>query len=115
MASTANVEQLGKNRQERGRAGAIRTWYARSAANSVAATKPVRTGLASGGEFQRARELGGRLGIGEGVRPGLRYDEKIGRRPQLSAMLTKQLSKQALESIPDDGVAHPTADRDPQS
>jgi hypothetical protein len=114
MASTANVEQLGKNRQLGGKAGARRNRYARSAARSTAARIPAPADSAPGSEFQRPRELGGRLGIREGVRAGLRNDEKIGRRPQLSAMLTKHLAEQPFQSIPDNRVSDPAAHRDPE-
>src|SRR5690348_2667663 len=112
-ASAANAEQLGAKRQAGGRNGAATSWYARTAAIRRRAAGPGRS--RSTVEVEALRELGGRLGIREGVRTGLRYHHDVRRWLDLVLPAAEDLAEESLHAVPDDRVADPLADRHTES
>src|SRR2546425_1669659 len=80
----ANAEQLGANRHVASNEGASTRRYVLSSVISARANSGGGGLSLVGGELEGSRELGGRLGIREGVRTRLRNDHPVGRRPDVA-------------------------------
>src|SRR5947209_5814139 len=115
MAPMANAEQLGANRHAAGNPGASARRYALSSVISARATSPGRGLSLVGGELEGSQELGGRLGIREGVRTRLRDDDHIGRRLDIAAARAKDLAHEPLDATADHRVPDPLAHGDAEA
>jgi len=111
IASTANAEQLGAKRQPPGSTGATVIRYARISVINVRATCPGRPGSAAGVKTEGLRELGGRLGIREGLRTRLCNHHHVERWHDVSLTMAKNFAHDTLHAVPNHGVSDPFADR----
>jgi len=111
----ANREQLGAKRQADGNRGASKRRYARTSTTSARAVKAGRATSALGSEIESSRELGGRLGIGEGLRAGLRDHDEVRRRADVHLMLAKRLAEKSLDTVAYDSVPDALAHRDAET
>ena len=115
MAPMANAEQLGANRHAAGNPGARATRYV---LRSVISARENRRGGGLSlvdGELEGSRELGGRLGIREGVRTRLRDDDQVGGRHDVVAPRAKNLAQDPLDAVSDHRVPDPLAYRDTEA
>src|SRR5262245_11528272 len=67
-----------------------------------------------GGDPERAFEFGGRLGMADLRRVGLRNDEDVERGIQILTPRSEDLPHQPLDSVAYDRVTHARAHRDPE-
>jgi hypothetical protein len=111
IASAANAEQLGAKRQPPGSTGATVSRYARISAINVRATGPGRPGSTADVKTEGLRELGGRLGIREGLRTGLCNHHHVERWHDVSLTMAKNFAHDTLHAVPNDRVSDPFADR----
>src|SRR5437762_12151936 len=111
----ANAEQLGANRHVAGNAGASTRRYVLSSVISARANGRGRGLSPAGGQLEGSHELGSRLGIGEGVRTGLRSHDHVAGRPGVAAAAGQNLAQQPLDAAADHRVPDPLAHRDAET
>src|SRR5438552_7480776 len=111
----ANAEQLGANRHVAANPGASTRRYVLSSVISARAIGRGRGLSPAGGQLEGSHELGSRLGIGEGVRTGLRDHEHVARRLDVAAARAKNLAQQPLDAAADHRVPDPLAHRDAET
>src|SRR5256885_11268670 len=111
----ANAEQVGANRHVASNEGASTRRYVLSSVISARANSGGGGLSLVGGELEGSRELGGRLGIREGVRTRLRNDHHVGRRPDVATAGAKNLAEDPLDAATDHRVSDPLAHRDAEA
>jgi hypothetical protein len=111
----AKLEQLGAKRHAGESTGASRSRYPRSRMISAPAINAGRSISTLDPEIESSRELGGRLGMCECLRTGLRDHYDIHRGADVRLTMTERFTQEPLHPVAHHRVADPLADGDPEA
>src|SRR6185295_8444172 len=99
IASIANPEQVGANRQDGARIGARARRYAFTNPTNPRLTAVGPLSSVRNGEVQGLRELDGRLGMSKRVRAGLRDDDHVDRWRDIGPAMPEHVAQKPFDPV----------------